>query len=53
MRFTGAGWIDDGQTGDQLAIMNAIKQCTCNRRLLTSMKVQIGINLMNNNQIDR
>ena len=62
MRFTGAaggrmnGWTDgqtDRQIGDQLAIMKAIKQCTCNRRLLTSMKVHIGINLSNSNQIDR
>ena len=37
--------------GDQLEGMKAIKQCTCNRRLLTSMKVQIGINLTDNNQI--
>ena len=47
MRFTGAG---DGRTDrqtdrlidDHLAGMKAIKR-TCNRRLLTSMKVQIGI----------
>ena len=54
MRFTGAGggWTSgqtdsgrDRQTCDQLAGMKAIKQCTCNQRLLTSMKVQIGINL--------
>ena len=32
MRFTGAGW-RDGQTGDQLGGLKAIKQCTCNRRL--------------------
>ena len=58
MHFTGAG---DGRTdkqtdrkmGDQLAGMKAIKQCTCYRCLLTSMNVQIGINLTVNNQIDR
>ena len=50
MRFTGAGcgrtdgWTDR-QICDQLAGMKAIKQCTCNHSLLTSMKVQIGINL--------
>ena len=33
----------DRQLCDQLAGMKAIKQCTCNHRLLTSMKVQIGI----------
>ena len=62
MRFTsaGGGWLDgrtggrtDRKTDAQLAGMKAIKQCTCIRRLLTSMKVQIGINLMVNNQIDR
>ena len=46
------GWVG-GSVGDQLAGTKAIKQCTCNRRLLTSMKVRIGINLMDNNQIDR
>ena len=39
--------------GDQLEGMKAIKQCTCNRRLLISMKVQIGINLTDNNKIER
>ena len=39
--------------GDQLEGMKAIKQCTCNRRLLTSMEVQIGINLTDINQLDR
>ena len=58
MRFTGGcgGWTG-GQTDrplcDQLADMKAIKQCTCNHRLLTSMKVQIGIYLLVNNQVDR
>ena len=47
MRFTGAvggrtdGWADR-KMDDQLAVMKAIKQCICNRRLLTSMKVQNG-----------
>ena len=50
MRFTGVGggWMDgrtDRQICDHLAGMKAIKQCTCNHHLLTSMKVQIGINL--------
>ena len=38
-------WMDgrtDRQICDQLAGMKAIKQCTCNHHLLTSMKVQIG-----------
>ena len=39
----------DRQTDDQLSDMKAIKQCTCNGCLLTSMNVQIGINLMVNN----
>ena len=30
---------------DQLAGRIAIKQCTCNRRLLTSVKVQIQISI--------
>ena len=44
----GGGWTGgqtDRQICDQLAGMKAILQCTCNHRLLTSMKVQIGINL--------
>ena len=50
MRFTGVGggWTGgqtDRQICDQLASMKAIKQRTCNHHLLTSMKVQIGINL--------
>ena len=58
MRFTsGCGGWTGGQTAsqtdrqtdrqlwDQLAGKKAIKQCTCNHRLLTSMKVQIGIYL--------
>ena len=32
--------------------MKANKQCTCNRRFPTSMKVQIGINLTDNNKIE-
>ena len=39
-------WMDgrtDRQICDQLAGMKAIKQCTCNHCLLTSLKVQIGI----------
>ena len=43
----------DRQLCDQLAGMKAIEQCTCNHRLLTSMKVQIGIYLKVNNQVDR
>ena len=39
--------------GVQLAGIKAIKYCTCNPGLLTSMKVQIGINLTDKNQIDR
>ena len=42
------GWTDrqtDRQLCDQLAGMKAIKQCICNHRLLTSLKVQIGIYL--------
>ena len=45
---TGDGWTSgqtDRQICDQLACMKAIKHCTCNHRLLTSMKMQIGINL--------
>ena len=62
MRFTGGcgGWMGgqtdrqtDRQLCDQLAGMKAIKQCTCNHRLLTSMKVQIGMYLSVNNQADR
>ena len=50
MCFTGGcgGWKGgqtDRQLCDQLAGMKAIKQCTYNHRLLTSMKVQIGIYL--------
>ena len=53
------GLMEDNHTfriilvGDQLEGMNAIKQCTCNPRLLISMKVQIGINLTDNNKIER
>ena len=43
----------DRQLCDQLAGLKAIKQCTCNHRLLTSVKVQIGIYLKVNNQEDR
>ena len=51
MRFTGGcggGRVDrqtDRQICDQLAGMKAIKQLSCNHRLLTSKKVQIGIYL--------
>ena len=42
------GWTGgqtDRQLCDQLAGMKAIKQCICNHRLLTSMKVQNDIYL--------